>query len=186
MVRLALALGGLDHESREIDPNDREPVRLVSGQTRVPVLVEENGKVLHDTHRILRHLAEREGSELLPPGRRDQALTWILVDHADNLLAPLTKSLRRGTDPDGKPLGDDDFRVLEHRLNHELGVIEGMLERGPFLFGDRPTIADIGFHAYLNRLDGTRGLTIPDDLVRVAGWYRRVGSAAHPERVKRI
>ena len=60
MVRLALALGGLEHESHEIDPDDREPVRLVSGQTRVPVLVEENGKVLHDPHRILRHLAERK------------------------------------------------------------------------------------------------------------------------------
>lgn len=185
-VRLALALEKLEFTSHLVDPDDREPVRLISGQTQVPVLVEENGKVVLESNRILKYLARREDAGLLPRGRRDQELTWILIGHTDNVLGPICKSLKTRKSPDGENLGEDDLAVIERRLEHELGVLEGMLERGPFLFGERPTIADIGMHAHLNRLDHVRGLTIPDDLVRVSGWYYRVQSMGNPERAKRI
>ena len=39
-VALALAYKGIEVESVEIDPDDRTPVRELSGQDLVPVLVE--------------------------------------------------------------------------------------------------------------------------------------------------
>jgi glutathione S-transferase len=53
-----------------------------------------------------------------------------------------------------------------------------MLERGPYLFGERPTAADIVVHAFLNRLEHSRRYPIPDDLVRANAWYGRLKTLA--------
>lgn len=176
-VRLALALEGIEYESVSVDPTDREPVVKVSGQPKVPVYVDESGDVLYGSNRIIRRLARKEGSGLLPSGRRDQVLAWILVDTADSNLGPLTSRLIRKTDPDGRPLSDDDLKVLSRNLDRALAALEGMLERGPYLFGEKPTAADIAVHAFLNRLEAARRHPIPQDLVRAASWYGRLKAA---------
>jgi glutathione S-transferase len=57
-VALALAHKGVEVESVSIDPADRSPVRAVSGQDRVPVLV-DGDEVITDSTRILHHLERR-------------------------------------------------------------------------------------------------------------------------------
>jgi glutathione S-transferase len=177
-VRLALALEGLEYDSCLIDPNDRSEVQRVSGQGKVPVLVEEDGTVILESNRIMQRLVSAAGSALVPSSRRDQALTWVLVDRADALLAPICYRLGRGRDPDGNELSDEDLNVLRRRLREELAVMEGILERGPFLFGDRATVADVAAHAFLNRLPDAELEPLMSGLDRAAGWYERVAKAA--------
>lgn len=176
-VRLALVLEGLPYDSVLVNPDDREETRKVSGQEEVPVLV-DGTEVLSDSTTILRYLAGRPGSKLLPEARRDQALTWVLVDRSDAVLAPITSRLHRGKEPGGRPLPDHDVQVLERKLETELAVLEGILERGPFLFGERPTVADVSEHAFINRLQRGTGWKVPDPLVRVGAWFDRVAKAA--------
>src|SRR5687768_6286397 len=57
-VTLALAYKGLAVESVEVDPGDRSPVRELSGQDLVPVLVDGDA-IVTDSTRILQHLEER-------------------------------------------------------------------------------------------------------------------------------
>ena len=57
-VALALALKGLEVESVVISYDDRSPVVAVSGQGLVPVIVDD-GEVVADSVRIMRHLEER-------------------------------------------------------------------------------------------------------------------------------
>ena len=114
------------------------------------------------------------GSRLLPPGRRDQTLTWVLVDRADVFLSPICEALTRRADSDGSPLSDDDLRVLRRRLEDELAVIEGILERGPYLFGDHATVADIATHAFLNRLPTEEVVPLIGEYPRLTGWYDRM------------
>lgn len=57
-VALALAHKGLEVESVLVDPEDRAPVRELSGQDLVPVLVDD-GEVIADSTRILEHLEAR-------------------------------------------------------------------------------------------------------------------------------
>jgi maleylpyruvate isomerase len=57
-VALALAHKGIEVEWVDVDPADRTPVRDVSGQDLVPVLVEEDGAVVSDSTRILARLEE--------------------------------------------------------------------------------------------------------------------------------
>jgi len=173
-VRRGLELDGVEYDSRLIDDDDRSEVVKVSGQPKVPVFVEEDGTVIGGSNPILNHLASREGSTLLPPSRRDQTLTWLIVDRADSVLRPLTYHLLHGKEPEGGPLSEDDIAVLERRLKGELAVIEGLLERGPHLFGDSATVADIGTHVYLARLPETLRDSLLKEFPRVAGWYSRL------------
>lgn len=173
-VRLALGLERIDYESLVIEPPDRGEVEKISGQSLVPVMVDNDGTVLVESNRILRHLATMPTSRLLPPSRRDQSLTWVLVDRADVILSPICQRLTRRADDDGSPLSDDDLRVLRRRLEDELAVIEGILERGPYLFGDHPTVADIATHAFLNRLPTEEVVPLIGEYPRLTGWYDRM------------
>jgi glutathione S-transferase len=125
-------------------------------------------------------LVSAPDSVLVPSSRRDQALTWVLVDRADAILAPICYRLKRGRDPEGNELTEEDLSVLRRRLREELAVMEGILERGPFLFGERPTVADVAAHAFLNRLPEGELAPLLAELDRAAGWYERVAEAAAP------
>jgi len=173
-VRLAFGLERVDFESLVIDPEDRGEVQKISGQSQVPVMIDNDGTVVAESNRILRHLATMPESRLLPSGRRDQTLTWVLVDRADVKLAPICEGLTRHTDADGSLLSDDDLRVLRRRLEDELAVVEGILERGPYLFGDHPTVADIATHAFLNRLPTEEVVPMIGEFPRLTGWYDRM------------
>ena len=98
----------------------------------------------------------------------------MLVDRADVILSPICKRLTRRADDDGSPLSDDDLRVLRRRLEDELAVIEGILERGLYLFGDHPTVADIATHAFLNRLSTEEVVPLIGEYPRLTGWYDRM------------
>lgn len=173
-VRLALGLERIAYESLVIEPQDRDEVRKISGQPLVPVMVDHDSTVIVESNRILRHLATMPNSRLLPSSRRDQSLTWVLVDRADVILSPICKRLTRRVDDDESPLSDDDLRVLRRRLEDELAVIEGILERGPYLFGDHPTVADIATHAFLNRLPTEEVVPLIGEYPRLTGWYDRM------------
>jgi glutathione S-transferase len=179
-VRLAMALEGLAYDSKEIDPDDRSEVERVSGQGKVPVLVEEDGSVIMRSNSIMQLLVSAPGSVLVPSSRRDQALTWVLVDRADAILAPICYRLKKLHDPEGGELTEEDLSVLRRRLGEELAVIEGILERGPFIFGERPAVADVAAHAFLNRLPEGERTPLLAELDRAAGWYERVAQAAGP------
>jgi len=177
-VRLALALEGLAFESRPIDPQERSEVERVSGQSSVPVLVDANGEVLSEANAILTRLAERRGSRLLPEGRRDRALAWALVHQADARLRPLASKIRRRQDADGTALTERELSELRDRLSSELAALEPLLDRGEFLFGAHPTVADVAAHAYLGRLPAADQESVLGRLPRIATWFRRLREAA--------
>jgi glutathione S-transferase len=69
-VSLALAFKGLAAEAVDVDPADRSPVVAASGQELVPVL-EDEGRIVSDSTRILEYLEERYPDPPLYP--RDPA-----------------------------------------------------------------------------------------------------------------
>src|ERR671916_1936859 len=78
-VALALAHKGLDVESIWIDPADRSPVREVSGQELVPVLV-HGDQVVADSAAILEHLEARHPDPPLypaDPARREEVRVFV-------------------------------------------------------------------------------------------------------------
>ena len=79
-VALALAHKGLEAESVWVDPADRAPVRKVSKQTLVPVLV-DGDEVIADSTRILEYLEERYPQRpLYPEDTAPRAEMQVFVD----------------------------------------------------------------------------------------------------------
>lgn len=132
-VALALAHKGVEVESVVIDPADRSPVRAVSGQDLVPVLV-DGDEVVTDSARILRHLEARNPEPpLFPADPAARAEVELFLDwfnrtwkREPNLI---TDALERGD-------GDSaDVARWSARLQDRLDLFEGLLSDRDHLFG---------------------------------------------------
>jgi glutathione S-transferase len=132
-VLLALAHKGVEVESVEIDPADRSPVREVSGQDLVPVLV-DGDRVITDSTRIMHHLEERfPDPPLFPADPAARAEVEVFLDwfnrawkREPNLVAD---ALERG---EGQ---SEDVARWSARLQRRLDLFEGLLHGRDHLFG---------------------------------------------------
>jgi glutathione S-transferase len=131
-VALALAHKGLAVEWVDVDPDDRGPVRAVSGQDLVPVL-EDDGLVVSDSAAILRHLEERQPEpRLYPADAARRAEVEVFVDWFNRVWKVPPNALdARGPD-----------EGLSRELRESRDVFEALLDGRDYLFGDGPTAAD--------------------------------------------
>jgi glutathione S-transferase len=189
-VALALAHKGLDVESVSIDPADRAPLRAVSGQELVPVLV-DGEQVVTDSTRILHHLEARfPDPPLFPADPARAAEVEVFLDwfnrawkREPNLI---TDAIERGE-------GDSaDVARWTERMQRRLDLFEALLTDRDHLFGDFGAADCIAwpflryaaaidpddeelFHRVLNER-----LTLTDRHARLRGWIERVGQ--RPQR----
>jgi len=134
-VALALAHKGVDVESVAVDPGDRAPLRELSGQDRVPVLV-DGDLVVTDSTRILHHLEERfPEPALFPADPAARAAVEVFLDwfnrawkREPNLIVD---AIERG-DGDGDSA---DVARWSARLQRRLDLFEGLLSGRDHLFG---------------------------------------------------
>ncbi|MGI8781509.1 MAG: glutathione S-transferase family protein [Solirubrobacteraceae bacterium] len=132
-VALALAYKGLDVEWIDIDPADRSPLREVSGQNLVPVLI-DGDRIVTDSTRILHHLEERfPAPPLFPAEPAARAEVEVFLDwfnrawkREPNLIVD---ALERG---EGE--GEDVARWTA-RMRRRLDLFEGLLDGREHLFG---------------------------------------------------
>ena len=134
--RVALALGhkGLEVETVAVDPADRSPLRELSGQELVPVLVDD-GAVVADSVRIMRHLDERFPD---PPLFSADPATRAAVDI---FLDWFNRSWKREPNliTDALDAGTTTGAEIERwgaRMQSRLELFEGLLDRHEYLFGD--------------------------------------------------
>lgn len=184
-VAMAIAHKGLEAEAVVHDPSDRSAIRELSGQELVPV-VEHDGLVIADSTAILEHLEERcPDPPLYPAGKARATEMRVFVDwfnrvwkRAPNLIAG---ELLRDA-PDRGRIDD-----LAGRMIAALGWFEALLHGRDFLFGDKPSAADIvvfPFLKYARRIDPAddelfhRVLNdyqpLGGDHPRLAAWIDRV------------
>jgi glutathione S-transferase len=175
-VTLALAHKGLEAEDVWIEYSDRSPVEAVSGQGLVPVL-EDDGEVVADSRRILRHL-ERFGPALFVD---DPALD-VFLEWFDEVWKRPPNAIEAA-----ESAGETPDPALEARLRGWLGVFERLLAaNGDHLFGafsaadcvaypflkygaGRDPADDERFHVVLERT-----LALGDEHPRLAAWIERM------------
>jgi glutathione S-transferase len=132
-VALALAHKGLEVESVSIDPADRAPLRAVSGQDLVPVLV-DGETIVTDSTRILHHLEERfPDPPLFPADPARAAEVEVFLDwfnrawkREPNLITDALEA--------GRSSGADIER-WGARMQSRLELFEGLLDGREYLFG---------------------------------------------------
>ena len=185
-VALALAHKGLEVESVVIDYSDRSLVECVSGQGLVPV-IDDDGHLVADSTRILRHLEERHPDPPLFP--RDQARRAeldVFLEWFDEIWKgppnEIATELATGTAPDS-----DRIAALAGQMAGWLDVFERMLTGRDHLLGDAFSAADCAAFPFLKYalvrdpaddelfhrvLDDHQQLG--DDHPRLAEWIARV------------
>lgn len=133
-VALALAYKGLDAEPIEVDPADRAPVVAASGQELVPVL-EDEGRVVADSTRILEYLEERyPDPPLYPRDPAARAECVLMIDWFNRVwkVAPNAIEAELGQ------VSPDRARIaqLGGELARSLDLFEALLAGRDYLLGE--------------------------------------------------
>jgi maleylpyruvate isomerase len=133
-VALALAYKGLAVESIEIDPDDRSPVREISGQDLVPVLI-DGDRVVSDSPVILEYLEARfPDPPLYPADAARRAEVRVFIDWF-NWAWKVPPSRITDELESGAP---DPEVIARHAtwLQERLDLFEQLLDGRDHLFGD--------------------------------------------------
>lgn len=151
-VRLLLAHLGIPYERQDLDVVDRSNRPDVLGglnpDLRVPTLVLDDGRPLAESGAILWYFGE--GSRFVPEDRYDRAkvLQWMFFEQYTHepaiavvrfLVAYSGQADRYGSVIERKTA--DGYRALDAMEAH-------LAAAGPYLVGERLTLADIALHAY--------------------------------------
>jgi glutathione S-transferase len=145
-VAIALALKGLDVESVVISYEDRSPVVSVSGQALVPVIVDD-GEVVADSVRILRHLDERYPEPALFPADPTRgAEIDVFLDWFNEVWKDAPNAMEDELEKDAP----DETLVAElsGRMRATLPRFEGLLDGRDHLFGEL-SAADLAAYPFL-------------------------------------
>jgi glutathione S-transferase len=147
---------GFSHDSIRVDLKaktleDGSDYRRINPKGAVPALELENGEVLTENAVILQYLGDRSGSpDLLPPlgdFRRYRVLEWL------NFVAT---ELHKGFSPLFNPAAASEWKqAARDQLGKKFDYVDQQLGDGPFLTGNRFTIAD----AYLFVMLGWTAVT---------------------------
>lgn len=184
-VALAAAHKGVEVEWVDVDPSDRGPVREVSGQELVPVLV-AGGEVVFDSPRVLAWLEERYPEPPLwprDPTRRAEA--DVFVEWFNHVWKGSPNELEAELSGDSPDL--ERVEALGARMAAWLDVFEALLDGRDYLLGDFG-IADVIAFPFLKY--GALGLPEADEELfhkvlverlpigdahpRLAAWVERV------------
>lgn len=187
-VSLALAHKGLDVEWIDLDPADRSPVEDVSGQSLVPVLLDD-GRVVADSTAILRYLEELEPAPpLFPSDEARRAELDVFLDWFNRVWK------RPPNEIEAERAKSDLDAALVDELGRELtgsrDLFESMLADRDYLFGEFSAADCIAFpflkygvlydegdtedfHVILHEY-----LALAGGYPRLEAWIRRVD--AHP------
>jgi glutathione S-transferase len=185
-VALALAYKGLEVESIWIDPDDRSPVREISGQDLVPVLIDDE-EVVPDSPAILEYLEERfPDPPLYPaePTRRAEVRVFIDWFNWAWKVPPsrITDELEGGS--------PNPEVIARHTawLQERLDLFEQLLDGRDHLFGDfgAADCAAWPFVRYAAHIDADDPwlfhrvlhdhMQLDSRHPRLAGWIERVGA----------
>jgi glutathione S-transferase len=155
--RVALACGhkGIEVEWRDVDPRDRAPVREVSGQDLVPVLV-DGAEVVADSLAILRHLERRfPEPRLFPAEPARRAELEIFLDWFDRVWKRPPNELeaeRASAEP-----SPERIAALGAAVRGSLQRFEDLLDGRAYLFGDFSAADCVAFPFLKYALDETPG-----------------------------
>ena len=160
-ARIALAEKGIEHESLEIDLDDRPRWIYEKNSTgRVPV-IEEDAWVLPESSVIMEYLEERyPDPPLLPLDPADRALARVWIFRHGDFTKPYY-ALRRGEEG------------AAERFDEELARLELALQRQPWLTGVEYGLADIAYVPWVLRARDLLGVSL-DDFPAVRSWLDRL------------
>lgn len=153
-VAFAAAHKGLAVQLVDHSAGDRSELVRLSGQPLVPVLeivgtgtgLAAGTEVLFDSPAILRRLeALAPEPPLLPASPHERAAVEVFCDWFNRVWKRPPNAIegeRRAAAAEGRPVDEAAVAAWGEELEAALGLFEGLLARGQYLFGEQLTLAD--------------------------------------------
>lgn len=189
VVTIYLAEKSITLPSEQIDivagENRQDPyISTVNPTGETPALQLDNGHCISESVAICEYLDENDRSGgLIGETAEDRAIARMWLRRVDHyVVQPLTAAFRaiegRGMFESRVPVvsgaaGEDLKSMVQTRLRW----LDASLANGPYLAGERFTLADIVLFCFLE-FGRMFGQAFPDDLANLTAWYDRV--AARP------
>ena len=184
VVRIFLAEKGLQIPMVTVDlmggENRREPYLSKNPAGQLPCLELEDGTFLSEITAICEYIEEKKPAPpLIGTTPEERAVTRMWVRRIDlNIVEPLANGFRYG---EGLGLFKDRIRTIPHAADdlkaiarEKLAWLDGLL-RGPWIAGDRFTLADILLFAFLE-FGAQVGQKADEKLLKIQDWYARVAA----------
>jgi glutathione S-transferase len=187
-IRLALGLKGLSWRSVDVPVWTPRPklTPMTGGYRRIPIL-QIGAEFYCDTLLILRLLEDQGGpNKLYPPGQEGmvKAFCWWIEKSSFMNAVCLTIGNMAGKLPqelldERKPFFGVDLDPCLLEPKHWLGEI--LADGRKFIFGDKPTAADLAaYHPiFFARQNGGPEIEALLPVVAVGPWYDRVAAIGH-------
>jgi glutathione S-transferase len=143
----------------------------------IPVLEDEDGRLLTQSAVILLHLARRHGAfEGQSEREQEEVLRWLFFDN--HKFTSYFATLRymksfAATAPDPAVAA-----FLRPRIDNAFGILDKHLDARRFVVGDAPTIADLSLCGYLFYPPEESGYDIGQRFPRIAAWLERLRGMA--------
>jgi glutathione S-transferase len=184
VVRIFLAEKGIEIPLVPVDlmggENRREPYLSKNPAGQLPCLELDDGSYLSEITAICEYLEEKHPKPpLIGSTAEERAATRMWVRRIDlNVIEPLANGFRYA---EGLAIFKDRIRTIPHAADdlkaiarENLAKLDAQL-RGPWIVGDRFTLADILLFAFLEF--GSQVGQKPDEkLLRIREWYGRVAA----------
>ena len=149
--------------------NTTTPQYLAMNPTqKVPTLVDGDLSIW-ESHTILRYIAAKEGSKLLPTdlAQRTKVERWM-----DWLLAALNSAYLGGFKDAKKPANERGADTVKNLVT-ELAILEKQLAANPYVAGSEFTLADVAMGPIVKRC-----VAFPFDMPatpHIAAWLQKLG-----------
>lgn len=205
-VQMLLDLAGVAYEAIEVPYTRRdEMAALTGGYVQVPVLLDDDGRVIVESRNICEHLLEKRPSvaaRLVPPPF--EGPVWAYADFVDgpleDILFRLASPFVRDAWPTAWERGlyvfvkerkfgagcvdawEKDRNGLLARARRLLTATRSTLARQPFLFGESPTLADAALYGVLAMIEEARREFLAELDPAWPAYMRRLERATAPAR----
>ncbi len=187
LVRMFMAEKGIEIPTEEVDlmagDNRRPPYTERNPTGQMPALELDDGSVIAETVPICEYLEDTHPEPALigaTPQERAESRMWTRRIEL-NITEPLANGFRFA---EGLSLFKDRVHVIPQAADdlkvtarENIEKLDGWLESGDYLAGDRFSLADIVLYCFLDFAPGI-GQPLDPALKRVAAWFERV--AARP------
>ena len=190
MVRMFLIEKGIEVDKQEVDlmaaENRQDSYKKQNPAGQLPCLALDDGTVISEVTAICEYIEDTNPSPpLIGSNALEKAETRMWTRRIDlNVLEPLANGFRYGEGlaifKDRIPTVPEASEGLKRVARTNLAWIDGLIAGKQYICGDRFTMADILFYAFLDFGAGV-GQPMPEELKNVTAWFDRVGARPSAE-----